>query len=107
MPIQLRSLPPITFSNPNEPTQLTLDDKITSTSITIMADKNNVGIVTVGGDDIDPDNAIQIEPKEIGVIEHTAPGSFGDDTLFRLSQIYAMSSNAGDKIRVVYMKRVK
>jgi hypothetical protein len=69
-------------------------------SVTLQADYNNVGRISIGGPDVSNTNGIQIAPGEAAVIEYPH-----DTTEFILNEIYVTSASAGDIVRVTYMKR--
>lgn len=76
---------------------------VIAASISLQADFNNVGRVSVGGPDVGVDEGIQLAPGDSCVIEFPASARFSDE--FDLSTIYINSASAGDLVRVVYIKR--
>ncbi len=74
-----------------------------ASSITIQADYNNVGRISVGGSTLTVNNGIQVEKGESAVIEYPNSGNYTDE--FDLSAIYITSASAGDSARITYIRR--
>jgi len=102
MALEIYTIDPIVVSMGSVAYPLTLTP-LYAASITIQADYNNVGRISVGNSDVTPNNGIQIAPGEAAVIEYPANAKFTDE--FDLSLIYITSASSGDTVRVSYIKR--
>ncbi len=102
MALRIYSLTPIviTIGSTAYPISAT---SIIASSITIQADYNNVGRISVGGSDLTINNGIQIEKGESAVVEYPTSGNYTDE--FDLSLVYITSASAGDTARITYIKR--
>jgi hypothetical protein len=103
MAIKIFTLDEITIADSNIAQRLSAST-IYVASVTIQADYNNGGRISVGGENVDNTNGIQIEKGESAVIEFPANhAGFTDE--FDLKEIWVVSTSTNDKVRVSYIKR--
>lgn len=102
MALRLFSLPNIVVATGGTTYPLSTT-RLFSASVTLQADFNNVGRISVGGPEISPGQGIQISPGDSAVIEYPASAGFADE--FDLSKIYITSATANDTVRITYIKR--
>lgn len=100
--LQLFSLPTVNVASGGVAYPLTAT-QVFAASISLQADFNNVGRISVGGEDVTTTTGIQLAPGDSCVIEYPSSAKFTDE--FDLSKIYITSASANDKVRVIYMKR--
>jgi hypothetical protein len=103
MALKIFTLPTVTVATGSQAYAITADEGLSAASITLQADYDNVGRVSVGSADITPSTGVQIAPGETAVIEYPASAKFTDEFLLYL--IYVTSASSGDKVRPSYIKR--
>jgi hypothetical protein len=95
--IKVNEIADVTLTSANTNYQLSSDTTLRSPSILIQAPSANTGIVRVGSSAIDSTKGIMIEAGKSAVIEYDGPDCF-------LSDLYARSTGAGDKVVVSFLK---
>lgn len=104
MALKIYTLPNVEIASGSVAYPITADQGIFAGSITLQADYNNVGKISVGSADITPGTGIQIAPGETAVIEPPANAKATDE--FAVYLIYVTSASSGDIVRPSYIKRV-
>lgn len=100
--LKLYTVPVITIGVGSQAYPLA-SEYLPAASITVQAEYNNVGRISIGDSTVTPSTGIQVAPGESAVIEFPASAKFTDE--FNLETIFVTSASSGDKVRVVYIKR--
>jgi hypothetical protein len=103
MALQIFTLPNVTIAIGSQAYPITADAGLAAGSVTLQADYDNVGKISVGSADITTGTGVQLSPGETAVIEPPANSKATDE--FLLFLIYVTSASSGDVVRPSYIKR--
>jgi hypothetical protein len=103
MALKIYTLPIITIASGGTAVPLSATSLLAA-SITIQADRNNVGRISIGDSTVTTSTGIgELGPGDPAVIEYS--GNSRDSAEFDIKDIYVVSGSAGDIVRVSIMKR--
>ena len=102
MALKIISLDPVTVAAGNTIYPIAATPKYAA-SISLQADYNNSGRISIGGPEVTPDNGIQLAPGEAAVIEFPSSAKFTDE--FDVSQIYVTAATSPQVVRVAIIKK--
>lgn len=102
MAVQLATFPVVTLTA-NTPAPLS-SDHVAVTSVTVSTYFNNVGNVYIGGSGVTTLTGEAVPPGDSAVVRCTTNRAQAGEEFF-LDEVYVVSANTGDKVRVNAFKR--
>ena len=101
-PLKLFNLDPVTVVSAGVAYPITASPQYVA-SVSLQANYNNGGRVSVGGENVTNDNGILLDKGESAVIER--PANTRDDIEIEAGSIYVTSTSSGDIVRVSILRR--